>query len=180
MNGGAGGHGPSNGHAPHAAETKGFSGSDGNGLLDPVASESTAAATATTIATASSSISGSDSASLPAPPPPSLPRFQNPLAGWLASTLQCCRCGHRRPVHNAEFIDVALPLPDTAAVLGGGAVRLGLANGSARAAAGRPCHLTECLAEYAAEELLQGVECWGCVRHACLAALDGKVARLEG
>ena len=79
--------------------------------------------------------------------------FRNPLSGWWASTLQCCGCGHRRPVQNSAFIDVQLTLPEAQAILRGqgkpGPVRYAslLAEGKEKGADGLegPCHLMDCL-----------------------------------
>lgn len=119
------------------------------------------------------------------------PPFLNPLAGWLASSLQCCRCQHRRPIRNSAFIDVPLTLPEAQGKEGFGVVGAGprglLLNGSAGAHSlpnggsrvvmnggmnhkgnssnsGLACHLMECLKNFATEELVEGVECSNCAR----------------
>lgn len=63
-------------------------------------------------------------------------RFANPLAGWMASTMQCCSCQHTRPVRNSEFIDVSLPLPQQTRGRRLSSSSLGFGSSSATAQAG--------------------------------------------
>jgi hypothetical protein len=61
-------------------------------------------------------------------PPGAFLPFQVPLTGWLASTLQCSTCLHKKPVQNSTFIDISLPLPESGA--GGPTSRGGMLNGA--------------------------------------------------
>ncbi|GAX12918.1 ubiquitin carboxyl-terminal hydrolase 1 [Fistulifera solaris] len=81
----------------------------------------------------------------------------SPMSCWVGSALKCRTCQHRRPIHNTPIHSIPVVPLEVSQSLQPSRVEKSFTNQHIP-----PCRLEECLAEFAAVEVVQDVECRSC------------------
>ncbi|GAX20671.1 hypothetical protein FisN_32Hh060 [Fistulifera solaris] len=81
----------------------------------------------------------------------------SPMSCWVGSALKCRTCQHRRPIHNTPIHSIPVVPLEVSQSLQPSRVEKSSTNQHTP-----PCRLEDCLAEFAAVEVVQDVECRSC------------------